>query len=65
MQDDHAEENVGVAAHETDPAGLSLENHEDGEIDYAGGEGGAAADKTAEGDAFESRVLVVSVGVET
>jgi hypothetical protein len=33
VEDEDAEENVGVAAHEADPTGFAFEYHEDGEVD--------------------------------
>jgi hypothetical protein len=33
VEDEDTEENVGVAAHETDPARFAFEHHEDGEVD--------------------------------
>lgn len=65
MQDQHAEEDVGVAAHEADPAGLAVEDHQDGQVDNGGCQRGAAADEAAEGHAFEGGIRVVLVGVES
>lgn len=65
MEHEHAEENVCVAAHQADPAGLAFEDHEDGEVDDGSGERGAGADEGAVGHAGEGRVGVGLVGVQT
>ena len=64
MEDNHGEEDIGVAAHEANPAGFAFEHHEDCEVDDAGGEGCATADEAAKGDCVEGGVHVVLVGIE-
>lgn len=64
MQDEYAKENVGVAAHEANPAWFAFEDHEDGEVDDGGCEGCAGTDEGSEGHAVEGRIGVCFVGMQ-
>jgi hypothetical protein len=58
VQDYNAEEDVGITAHEADPAWFALEDHENCKVDNGGGECSTGTDEGAESHALENGVGV-------